>query len=209
MQVWAGVTLIIGSILFMIAAFMPISMRVFDPSLSARDQIAIVEEDRGQWLFSSALFGAGGLIAAAGLLLFARHVQGLGLETFTGNLAVTAAIVAAIGAVFWTIVSYLRFTRTPEEIFIEGAISGGWLFPAYTVMTQLALIAIGYVLIQSGYPAWLGWGMIVLVSLTIVGLILFRDMPPFVHYVWTLVMGITILLSNASQVVTAASGAAQ
>jgi hypothetical protein len=204
MQNWAAIVLIAGAILFFMAAFSPVSTRVFRVDIAPQEQIQIVTDDRTGWVMTSILFGAGSVVAAIGLFLFARTVSST-VESSTSALAHGAAIIAFIGALFWVIVNVLRIAHTPEQVFLEGSLLGGWLFPLYTVMTQAALIAVGYVLLQTGFSAWLGWGMIVLVSLTVLAMIIFRDMPPFVHYVWVLVMGITMLFSTSTRIAPAAA----
>jgi hypothetical protein len=206
MQNWAAVVLIAGAVLFFMAAFSPISTRVFQMNITAQEQIQIVNEDRTGWVVASVLFGAGSVVAVVGLFLFARAVSG-SLASSTALLAYGAAVIALIGALLWVAVVYLRITHTPEQVFLEGSLSGQWMFPLYTALTQVALITVGYVLLHAGYPAWLGWGMIAVVSLTVVAAIIFRDMPPFVHYVWLLIMGFTMLFSSAPRLATAVMNA--
>lgn len=193
MQNWAGGLLIVGSILFLAAAFNPHASRIFRPGLTADEQIEIVEDSPTAWTIVNLVFGAGSVVAVAGLFAFAGHISVRGVGSAPEFAVYLAAIVAAVGAAFWLIVVYYRIAHTPEEVFANGSLLGGWLFPTYTVLTQLALLAIGYVLLQAGFPGWLGWGMIVLVGLTMVAMVIFRDMPPFIHYVWILVMGIMVM----------------
>jgi hypothetical protein len=192
-------------VLFLMAAFSPISGAVFRPGVTAEEQIEAVEASPGAWRISSLLFGAGSIVAVVGLFLFANLVSTNGARPLVEFVAYSASVAAAIGAAFWVIVVYYRVTDTPERIFQGGSVDGNWLFPAYTVLTQLALLGIGYVLLQAGYPNWLGWGMIALVSLTVIAMVIFRDMPPFVHYVWMLVMGITLLVTSTPRAVAAAT----
>jgi hypothetical protein len=202
MQSWSAIVLIAGAVLFFMAAFSPVSTRVFRIDISPEEQIQIVTDGRTGWIVSSVLFGAGSVVAVIGLFLFSRAVSG-SLSSSASLIAYGAATAALIGALFWVTVVYFRIAHTPEQIFVEGSLSGQWMFPLYTALTQIALVAIGYVLLQAGYPGWLGWGMIALVGLTVVAAIIFRDMPPFVHYVWLLVMGVTLLLSSTPRLATA------
>jgi hypothetical protein len=200
MHTWAGLALIAGALLFFAAAFSPISGRVFSPSASAQDQIEAVVNQPLAWTITSILFAPGAVVAVLGLFLYSCHLVAAGAPSSLSNIAMLAAVLAAVGAGMWTIVNYYRIVHTPEQVFLEGSLGGGWMFPTYTVLTQLALLLIGYTLLQAGYPGWLGWGMIVLVSLTIIAMVVFRDMPPFVHYIWILVMGIMVVVRGASTV---------
>lgn len=85
-----------------------------------------------------------------------------------------------------------RIVPTPHEVAINLGVNN-WIFPAYTLLTQLALMIVGFVLIQRNYPAWLSWGVLVLGGLSILAYLVFKDMPPFVHYVLLLVMGIALV----------------
>ena len=204
MQSWSAIVLITGAFLFFMAAFSPISMRVFQVDITPEEQIQIVSDGRTAWVITSLLFGAGSVVAVIGLFLFARTVSG-SLASTTTLLAYGAATIALIGALFWVAVVYLRIAHTPEQVFLEGSLGGQWMFPLYTALTQVALITVGYVLLQAGYPGWLGWGMIALVGLTVIGAIIFRDMPPFVHYLWLSIMGCTLLLASSPKLAPAAA----
>jgi hypothetical protein len=196
MQTTAGIILIIGSLLIFSAAFNPLSNRVFDYRITPEQRVTIVADAPTQWAIVSVLFAAGSVVAAIGLAFFARHVAEIGLMR-ESTLAWGAAVVASIGALCWVIVNYYRITHSPEQVFLGGSLSGDWLFPAYTILTQISLLVVGYVLVQAGYPGWLGWGMVGLVGLTIVVAVITRDMPPFAHYVWLFVMGVSLIVMAA------------
>ena len=191
MQKLAGIVLIVGSLLFIIAAFTPTTIRVItapDPE----KRIEFIENEHTGWLLVNILFGAGSVIAVIGLALFSLHVQGLASSPGVklGGYVATAA--AGIAALFWVIIVYNRVVLPPQAIANNLSINT-WMFPAYTILTQLALIIVGFMLIQSGYPAWLGWGMLVLAVLSLIAFLVFKDMPPFVHYILLLIMGIALV----------------
>jgi hypothetical protein len=191
MQKLAGIVLIVGSLLFIIAAFTPITIKVITASDAQKRAEFIMNEHTG-WLLVNILFGAGGVIAVIGLALFAQHVQSVadspGVKL--GGYVATAA--AGLAALFWVIIVYNRAVL-PAQVIASNLSINAWMFPAYTLLTQLALIIVGFVLLQSGYPAWLGWGMLVLAALSLVAFLVFKDMPPFVHYVLLLIMGIVLV----------------
>lgn len=190
MQKLAGMGLIVGSVLFMIAAFTPLTFRVIMADVQQR--VDLIQKERVGWVLLNILFGAGSVVAVVGLALFAQHVQGMGDNTTVRVAGYLSAAIAALGALCWVIIVYNRATLPPQELGSSLSINN-WIFPAYTLLTQIALIVVGFVLIQSGYPTWLGWGMLVLGGLSIVAYLVFKDMPPFVHYVLLLVMGIVLV----------------
>ena len=189
MEKAAGIVLIISSILFLIAAFMPISMRVFSGSDPQR-QIEYIEKDRRGWLISCFLFGAGSLVTVVGFAIFAVQIVS---NSAIIKLALWLAIAsAAFGALQWVIIVYKRATTLPLEKIFNDDSGNNWAFPVYTILTQIALIVVGFVLVQTGYPAWLGWGAVILAALSLIAFLVFKDMPPFTHYLITLVIGIVL-----------------
>ena len=78
MQKIAGIGLILGSVLFIVAAFTPLTFRVVMADVEQR--IDLIQNERTGWVILNILFGAGGIIAAAGLALFSLHIQSVGDE---------------------------------------------------------------------------------------------------------------------------------
>lgn len=191
MQKLAGIVLIIGSLLFVVAAFAPITNRVVMAS-DAQKRVEYIQNDQIGWLLVNILFGAGSVIAIVGLGLFVRHVQGIGDNQSVKLVSYLSLAAAAFGALLWVIISYNRVALAPQELASNLGVNT-WLFPAYTLFTQFALMIVGFLLIQSGYPRWQGWGMLGLAGLSLVAFLLFKDMPPFAHYVPLLVMGIALV----------------
>ena len=166
----AGTFLFVGSVLFIIAAFMPVSQVYVAPTPAAKLQI--IYSDPTAWIASQVLFGLGASIAAIGLGFVAYH-----LRTTPGAVWAYLGLGAVIlGAVFWEGYVYLR-TINPEG-FAEGR-PVGWLFPAYALLTQFGLLVFGVAYLRAGYPAWLG-------GITLAGAVIFfivflilKDIPPF------------------------------
>jgi hypothetical protein len=132
------------------------------------------------------------VVAVVGLGLFAQHVQSLGENTGIKLVSYLGLAAAALGALLWVIIVYNRVVLPPQEL-ATNLIVSSWMFPVYTILTQIALMIIGFVLIRSDYPTWLGWGMLVLGGLSLAVYLFFKDMPPFAHYVPLLIMGITLV----------------
>jgi hypothetical protein len=66
----SGIVIIIGSALFLCAAFAPISFRVF-PAKSATRKREAIRASPTSWSVTQILFGLGGLVTAIGVGLFA------------------------------------------------------------------------------------------------------------------------------------------
>ena len=192
MQKLAGIVLIVGSLLFIIAAFMPITIKVVTES-DPQKRGEHIQNDRTGWLVVNILFGAGSVVAVVGLALFALHAQSIGDNPNVKLVSYLAPIAAALGTLFWVIISYNRVALPPQEAASNLGVNS-WMFPAYTVLMQIALMIVGFVLIQGAYPGWLGWGVMVLGGLSLVAYLVFKDMPPFAHYVPLLVMGIVLVI---------------
>lgn len=191
MQKLAGIVLIAGSVLFIIAAFMPITIKVITAP-DAEKRIEFIQNEQSGWLLVNILFGAGSVVAVIGLGLLGLHIQGTANSSIVKLAAYAAPALAGLGGLFWVIIVYNRAVLPAPEIANNLGINA-WMFPTYTLLTQVALMLVGWVLLQSGYPAWLGGGLLVLAVLSLVAFVVFKDMPPFVHYVLLLIVGIALV----------------
>lgn len=181
----AAIILIVGSVLFMIAAFMPVSRVFVEPSPAAK--LEIITTNRTAWSASQVLFGLGASIAAIGLIFVAYHLRG----TPGAVWAYIGLVAVILGAVFWDGHVYLR--AVDPEGFVEGRLIG-WLFPAYALLTQLGLLAFGVAYLRAGYPAWLGGITVGGAVIFFIVYLVFKDIPPFVYYVLTFIAGIRLML---------------
>ena len=181
----AATFLLVGSVLFIIAAFMPVSQVYVAPSPAAK--LEIIESNRTAWTASQVLFGLGASIAAIGLGFVAYHLRGTpgAVWAYIGLAAVI------LGAVFWEGHVYLR--AVDPESFVAGRLIG-WLFPAYALLTQLGLLAFGIAYLLAGYPAWLGGITLGGAVLFFIVYLVFKDIPPFVYYILTFIAGIRLML---------------
>jgi len=189
MNTLAGLWMV-GSILFIIAAFTPISMQVF-PQSDPNKRIGFIKNNRRGWLIANILFGTGALLAAAGAALFDLSALELSDQLVVRVSFGLSAVTILIGVVLWLNLTIKRVRLTPEEVFGANS-SSQWGFPVYSLLTQAALILLGYGLAQTGYPAWLGWGLTGLSLLLTAGFLILKDMPPFVYYVLLLIAGIVV-----------------
>jgi hypothetical protein len=75
-----------------------------------------------------------------------------------------------------------------------GSVNGG-LFASFTTMTGVALVAICATLALAGVVvAPLAWIAVLLAAIALAGFLAFGDMPPFVLYLPTLMVGAGLLL---------------
>lgn len=189
MPIVAAAIVVLGSILFLIAAFSP-AARVFAES-DAERKLQMILADRRAWTNSQWLFSLGALVTAAGLLLVVLY-DGGPLAVPWSYLAVATLLV---GAGLWSWHVYLR--AVDPQAFVRGALPA-WHFVAYTLATQAGLATLGFVIArmdaQSRLPGWLGWLLMGSCALLFILYLLFKDMPPFVYYILTLLLGLMLLI---------------
>jgi hypothetical protein len=189
MQKLAGIAFIVGSLLNLFAAFSPIFNRYFlEPDVQER--IEIIEADPTGWAFNSGLFVAGIAVAGVGFLLLAWHIRRSQIAS-TRLISYFAAAAGGIGAVLALNGYFAGLDKTPQEIATAPV---EWTAYAFIVLTQLALLATGVVLLRAGYPRWFGWTVLILTALTVIILVLVRAFPPLLFYLITLFIGIVLLL---------------
>lgn len=181
-----GVLLIVGSALFLFSAFaMPGVSRIYMES-SAAGRIQIVQTYPSTWILHNILFLLGSTITAVALVqltsLLPNHNGKLWL--WLGALFILLAVIP------WDWHLMLRLIH--PEAFARNALPI-WLFPTFTLLTLSGLGMLGMGFLDTPLPIWLAWvhigGAVLLVLLFGV----FRDMPPFVYYLFTLTTGILCL----------------
>lgn len=182
-----ALTIIIGSILFLVAAFSPVSRIFGEPS--PEKKLNIIMQSLNQWKVTQFLFAAGAIVTGIGIgltgILFRNH-------SVTTTIYLSAALIL-LAAVFWVWHVYLRavypLAFTDRKIPV-------WLFAVYTLLTQAGLIVFGIALLSTGLPSCTGWLMIGSMVFFFLLTIIFKDMPPFVYYLMTLVIGVMIYKVN-------------
>jgi hypothetical protein len=181
----AAAILVAGSALFQLGAFLPVS-RFYMSSLEER--LTIMQAQPVQWMLHLAGMGLGAVVAAVGLgLLVLRLPRGL-----PSTLGLATVILVLLGTLLW--VWHLQL-RIADPAGFAGGANPMWHFAVYTVAMQVGLLLLAAAFHQAGLPTWM---MLVLAGgalLTVLALVLFRDVPPFAHYVWLLAVGIGLLLS--------------
>lgn len=180
----SGIITLVGSILFLVAAFSPIS-RVYGLR-DAEEKLSMIINARRAWGVSQVLFSLGAIVTALGVAFAAYALK----DRPQAPLLFTAAAFLAIGASAWVWHTYLR-TIDPQA-FVNGSLPG-WHFSLYTLLTMGAFLLTGVALLRMGFSLWAGWILVGGALLFFVLYLIFKDMPPFVHYLLGLVLGFILL----------------
>jgi hypothetical protein len=178
-----ALTIVIGSILFLAAAFAPIS-RVFAVRDSAQ-KLEIILGAPNQWVVAQLLFALGSLVTVVGIGMLAYRMSGHDVAVY---LRISAAVMG-IGALLWT---WHVFVRAVEPaLFTTGQIPVA-LFAGYSLLTIIGLALLGVALLQAGFQPWVAWLAMGSAALFLVLGLAFGDMPPLVYYLVTLTIGIVL-----------------
>jgi hypothetical protein len=186
----AAFTLVVGSILFVLAALpMPAIYGVQD----ADARIARIRANEPAFLASQALFAIGAIVVAIGFVLLAVWLVGQ-----RGALVpVFGAAAMAIGAAIWAWFMYDRATD------IDGYFRDYGHVPSYVWASVLAtaagLAAFAVLFIGPNQPSWVGYLTLGLLAITVAGALYAPEVtPPQLLYVPPLLMGTVIALHGPS-----------
>ena len=174
-----GWVLLLGTAVFFAAAFAPTS-RVFTIG-EADERVCFLEARAATWRRVQPLFGAGAIVTAVGI-----GVLALGLDGWSLVYAGVAAVLALVGAVPWAVTCRLRGQRITD--FAHGRLPG-WHYLVYVWCTLVALALLGAALLASSYPGWVGWFVLGADGAFCLFFVVTRDLPPFVFYTVTAVVG--------------------
>lgn len=188
----SAITIILGSVFFLIAAFSPVSRVFGEPSAERKLEIILAHPEA--WTFAQIMFAAGAITTAIGVGLAGFHARGQSFASLVG----ASVVLLSFGALLWTWHVYVR--AVDPAAFTERLMSV-WPFALYTVCTQAGLAIFGAALLRSELPAWVGWTLIGSMAFFFLLTVIFRDMPPFVYYLVTLLTG--VMLYRAESLVAA------
>lgn len=181
----SALLLIMGSLFFLLAAFMPIS-RVFGERV-AEGKIAIIQAERSRWRVSQLFFALGSFIAWVGMILLAYQIKIANGSAFS----LVSAAAAGVGMLLWCRHVFLR-AKQPEA-FARGLLPG-WHFKVYSYLTSLALLGIGVGLLALEILVWLPVLNISSALLFFLVFLIFKDLPPLFYYLVMLIDGIALLI---------------
>lgn len=180
---FAAVMTIVGSVLFLVAAFLPIS-RVFVEPSSVR-KLEIINASPDAWTAAQVMFGLGALATVVGLAIAAFQFR----EQSTTWIAYLSVGLLLLGAFAWM---WHLFARMDDPATFAQGLLPAWPLFAYFVLTPAGLAGLGIALLRSPLPDWVGWLLIVSMLFFLIVTAVFRDIPPLVYYVPTLVTGVML-----------------
>jgi hypothetical protein len=179
----AGWVLLAGAAVFVAVAFAPASF-VFGMS-DPDERRAYLDRHARSWRWGQLPFAAGAVVSAVGLLVLGRELDG------TPGTAVTwAGVVALLASMPWA--EHCRLRALSAEGFLEGTLPG-WHFVVYVWGTLAALAVTGLALLDTDLPRWTAWLVLGATACFTAAWLRFRDLPPFVFYVVTGVLGAAAL----------------
>jgi hypothetical protein len=205
-----GITLIIGCLLFLTAAGLtPKDQKgnyIYD--LPLREGLIATFQSWSTWHWGLILFGIAVVLTLLGFAFLTTILRKAGDGVFSriGLISFLLAVPfflmsmafdASIG--FWAAQETVRTNLVPD-LYVQLSSWSDAFFTLFTPLTFCAALAYGAAILSTRVlPHWLGW-LIVIYNLA--GFVLFviaGDMPPFVHYLLPILIGITLLLPRYQQ----------
>jgi hypothetical protein len=198
-----GWLLVIGSLSFIVGALNPALAQVWSAPQDA--QLGLIHDAATAWTITNVLFAVGTVLTAAGLWFVPERVGARGAA-----LARAATVVYVVAATAWLASITFRLAVTPDAA--ATFVATGSMDPAYVLMDRWALGSFGaftYLagasLVAFGVALFVGRVSVVagsfaiLIGLVIaVGYALVGDMPPFVAYLPTGLIGLVVLRQGRS-----------
>jgi hypothetical protein len=186
MQKLAGLIIVIGVAMFTFGDLTVFNaFALFDPEL--------IESDPSGWAFTMLMWAGGAVLVSAGVILFAWHAQSLKDDKNLKLAAYICSAVAALGALAWVIISYWRVVTEPQEMLAPNQ-TIDTLNLVYYLLTQVAAIVTGFILLQSGYPKWLAFPVMFLGGFLLVLWIVTGGGPPLANHLVFFLLGIALLI---------------
>jgi hypothetical protein len=197
--VLVGWLLAIGSISFIVGALNPALGQVW--SAPQDIQLRLIHDAATAWTITNVLFGLGTILTAAGLWFVPERVGNRGLA-----LARSAAVAFLIGASVWLASLVFRLAVTPAAattfvatgspdpayVLLEQWAHG--LFGAFSELAGVSLVGFGVAIFAGRRLAAAGGAFAIVIGLVIsAGYALVGDMPPFVAYLPTGLIGLVLL----------------
>jgi len=189
MQKMAGLLLVIGVAMFTYGDLSIFNtFGLFDPEL--------IESNPSGWAFTMLMWGVGAVLVSAGVTLFAWHAQSLKDDNNLKLAAYICSAVAVLSALAWVIMSISWVAIEPQEILASNQ-TIDTLGVAYNLLTQVAAIVTGFILLRSGYPKWLAFLVMILGGFVLVFWIVTGGGPPLANHLVFFLLGIALLVMPA------------
>lgn len=208
----AGRLLVLGSALFIIGAANPALGAVWSAPLDT--QLRLIHDATAAWTATNVLFLGGTVLTATGLWFLPERVGNGGAAG-----ARAAAVVYLVAATSWLASLVFRLTVTPHAastLVATGsmdptyAILNLWavgLFSAFTYLAGGSLISLGLAAILGrALPAVAAWFAIVIGVAVMAGYAIVGDMPPFVAFLPTGLLGIVLMRQREPRAHTVEAG---
>ena len=196
MQKAAGILFTLGAIVAILGEARPVVSNVFGAFDNPEMQASYIQNASSDWALAHLLMGAGALIASFGVVLFAMHVQRVTDKNNVRIASYVSAALAVVGALSWAVECYKRVATPPQE-WVANQNASSLTTAIYFLFTAIALILIGFLLLQTSYPKWFAWPMLVLPVLVVVAGLMFGGLPPAVNSLLYLILGIALLLMRS------------
>jgi hypothetical protein len=176
----SAIVIVVGALVFLSAAALPVSYRVFPEPAPAR-KLAYIEAAPTAWTVAQVLFGLGATLTFVGIALLAREVDAWPMQ------ASVAFLLAGLLPWIW----HLYARAADPATFAAGSLPM-WPLAAYFLLTEVGLAVYGIALLSSGLPPWVGWVVIGTMALVFALTLITRDMVPAVYYLVTLLTGVML-----------------
>jgi hypothetical protein len=202
-----GTIMSLGAVLFFIGAFLPLTDTKGDSlySLQSQQWLRVIFDHQLLWQWANVLFISGAVVTILGLVMLTSLLRDAGDWAFSP----LGLMAFALAVVLWVIIVAFRQSIDPwsaqeiartsvlPDFYVPLTLWTHALGVIYTVLAFAALAAYGgAVLLTHILPRWIGWITLVY---SLAGLVLFasaHDIPPFLHYLPSLVIGLFLLLSK-------------
>jgi len=210
---FSGIVLILGSLLFLTGAFMPVtdSKGAFIYQLPPDGWLRVVYDHPVLWTWTNVLFISGTLLTVLALGWLTTLLRDMGnrmisqsalLATFAGALLLVIHMAFRIGADFPVAQEMVKTGHIPSY-YLPILHWVTVLFLLYSMLMICGMIAYGAALLLTRLlPRWLGWTIIVYNLAVFILLGFTGDMPPFAHYLLPIVMGVLLLLPRYQEKAT-------
>jgi hypothetical protein len=188
LQKSTAIVLGLGSLMFLVAAFLPYSKVFAEPD--PEKKLTIILEMKRMWTIGQVLFGLGAVVTVVGLGMLSYGFRDITVARW----AYLGVALMFVGSLLWC---WHLWERTIDPEAFANGLYTRYLFILYSVFTQLGLVLVGILLLKSCLADWTGWMFIIAMAVIFVLMVIFKDMPPFVYYVLTLICAVVLFTSTS------------